>query len=169
MPTFKTERVLVREALERYQADNNNAVADTEFGANTVPAKTEAEAVAETVAGAGKSKVIVCKCTDSGTTMSEQQRSFSEKTKTTEKASKPPRSPRALYNRSVPDIGPGWTTVGIGRDGGAAEGHVDEYWYSPILKKEFRSTKEVQRFLSVLESRAKGDEELAYSMVFASV
>ena len=174
MPTFKTERVLVREALERYQADNNNAVADTEFGANTVPAKTEAkteaEAVAETVAGAGKSKVIVCKCTDSGTTMSEQQRSFSEKTKTTEKASKPPSSPRALYNRSVPDIGPGWTTVGIERDGGAAKGHVDEYWYSPISKKEFRSMKEVQRFLSVLESsRANGDEEAAYSMIFASV
>ena len=86
--------------------------------------------------------------------MSEQQRSS---------------SPRAVYNRPASEIGPGWTIVGIERDGGAAKGHVDEYWYSPISKKEFRSMKEVQRFLSVLESRAKGDEEAAYSMIFASV
>ena len=60
MPTWKTERALVREALERYRADDNNNT-DAEFGANNIPA--EAQTIAKT-----KTKTTTAGGTAGGTT-----------------------------------------------------------------------------------------------------
>lgn len=74
---------------------------------------------------------------------------------------KPP--PHEVYCKPAPEFGKGWIVRGFQRQSGAYEGHIDKYWYSPKLKKRFRSKAEIKRFLPLLK-KYKGDEEKAYKM-----
>ena len=71
--------------------------------------------------------------------------------------------PLEVYCKPASEFGKGWIIRGFQRQSGAYEGHVDKYWYSPNLKKRFRSKAEIKRFLPVLK-KCKGDEEKAYKM-----
>lgn len=71
--------------------------------------------------------------------------------------------PLEVYCKPALEFGKGWIIRGFQRQSGAYEGHVDKYWYSPNLKKRFRSKAEIKRFLPVLK-KCKGDEEKAYKM-----
>jgi len=71
--------------------------------------------------------------------------------------------PHEVYCKPALEFGKGWIVRGFQRQSGAYEGHVDKYWYSPNLKKRFRSKAEIKRFLPLLK-KCHGDEEKAYKM-----
>lgn len=56
----------------------------------------------------------------------------------------------------------GWTMQIKERSSGASKGHHDRYYYSPVLRKKFRSRVEVELFLRILNDDADLDEEQAY-------
>jgi high mobility group protein B1 len=59
-------------------------------------------------------------------------------------------SAKLLRTASAPDIGEGWTAKTFQRQTGSTKGTTDTYWYSPALKKKFRSKAEVKRFKDAL-------------------
>ena len=90
--------------------------------------------------------------------------STSNDSKSVSSASKGGRKPpHEVYCKPAPEFGKGWIVRGFQRQSGAYEGHIDKYWYSPKLKKRFRSKAEIKRFLPLLK-KYKGDEEKAYKM-----
>lgn len=60
--------------------------------------------------------------------------------------------------RKWPD---GWIKKVFLRKRGATKGGQDNYWFSPISEKKFRSILEVKRFLTFLK-KSKGDEDVAW-------
>jgi len=67
-----------------------------------------------------------------------------------------------LSQCAATDFPSGWTVQTRQRNAGLSKGTTDKYWFSPILKKKFRSRVEVQTFLSILHSSANGNEETAF-------
>jgi len=73
--------------------------------------------------------------------------------------------PMEVFNGPAPDIGPDWTLKRLKRMGGATKGTEDRYWFSPQLKKKFRSKTEIKKFKDALERLgANGDEETAWKV-----
>ncbi|GKY98086.1 hypothetical protein MPSEU_000766500 [Mayamaea pseudoterrestris] len=61
----------------------------------------------------------------------------------------------------------GWLQKGFERQGGKFKGHVDYYWYTPVLGRKIRSIAQVHEFLDSL-ARNGGDEEKAWNPKFGS-
>ena len=55
----------------------------------------------------------------------------------------------------------GWTLKKFVRQGGATKGHLDRYWYTPVLKKKLRSLTEVKKFNGYLQQH-DNDEQVAW-------
>ncbi len=66
-----------------------------------------------------------------------------------------------LYAGPADSLPPGWTIKHYKRTTGLK--HTDRYWFSPMLKKKFRSLAQVGRFLEFL-TRENGDEAKAWDM-----
>lgn len=65
-------------------------------------------------------------------------------------SSKPKRRhPKLVESGPAEHIGEGWTYKTYQRMNGATEGQTDTYWFSPVLRKKFRSRKEIHRFLKM--------------------
>jgi hypothetical protein len=61
---------------------------------------------------------------------------------------------------------PGWTVKHYKRTTGLK--HTDRYWFSPLLKKKFRSLAQVGRFLDVLNKQGGGDEAKSWELFRSS-
>ena len=59
------------------------------------------------------------------------------------------KAPKLIETGPAEDIGEGWTYKTYQRRNGATEGQTDTYWFSPVLKKKFRSRQEISRFLEL--------------------
>lgn len=55
----------------------------------------------------------------------------------------------------------GWTKRTFARQGGVTAGHVDRYWYTPVLQKKLRSLTEVKKFNAFLTAN-HGNEQVAW-------
>ena len=65
------------------------------------------------------------------------------------------------------DLPPGWLKQKKVRCGGKSKGAFDTYWFSPKLKKKFRSKVEINLFLSIMEAN-QNDENVSFAL-FKSV
>ena len=77
------------------------------------------------------------------------------------------KAPRLFETGPAEDIGEGWTYKTYQRRSGTTEGQTDTYWFSPVLKKRFRSRQEINRFLE-LYRHARGpltDEPVVLEMI----
>lgn len=66
-----------------------------------------------------------------------------------------------LHTGPAESLPSGWTEKLYKRTTGLK--HTDRYWYSPLLKKKFRSLAQVSRFLDLLKKES-GDEEKAWEL-----
>ncbi len=58
-------------------------------------------------------------------------------------------TPKEITSGPATDFPSGWTTEKIRR--GSDHSRIDHFWYSPVLKKKFRSRLDVERFLAKME------------------
>jgi hypothetical protein len=58
-------------------------------------------------------------------------------------------TPKEITSGPAADFPSGWTTEKIRR--GSDHSRIDHFWYSPVLKKKFRSRLDVERFLAKME------------------
>ena len=75
--------------------------------------------------------------------------------------------PKLVETGQAEYIGEGWTYKTYQRRNGATEGQTDTYWFSPVLKKKFRSRQEISRFLE-LYRHARGslaDDPVVLGMI----
>lgn len=78
-------------------------------------------------------------------------------------AKKPLRNPPTLvFEGADENLPSGWTKQVFQRNGGATKNRLDTYWFSPRMKKRFRSRTEVKKFLNCLRI-SDGDEVAAYA------
>lgn len=72
--------------------------------------------------------------------------------------------PELIIHKEALDIGPGWRLEVYQRKCGKTKGHLDKYWYSPVLNKKFRSMKEVKLFMHALARVERNDEAIAWKL-----
>lgn len=72
--------------------------------------------------------------------------------------------PVLTFDGPAPDIGAGWMMRKYRRKRGAKKGREDRYWYSPLLKKKFRSRAEIERFKDALARVGVNDEAKAWKI-----
>lgn len=91
----------------------------------------------------------------------EKMASFPKSLKVT--AKKHSENARTLVFEGVDENLPsGWTKKVFRRNRGLTKSRQDTYWFSPRMKKQFRSKAEVKRFIDCLR-RSDGDEVAAYA------